>query len=343
MDAESWSRFDGPPLAIAVDAMGGDHAPAAVVEGAIAAARALDLGVVLVGPEARVHDELARRSIDGLDIRVVDAPDVVAMDESPLAALRRKPRSSVRVAAELVAAGEAAALFTAGHSGAAVLAAHAGLGMIPGVDRPALAVTVPTRTGVAVLLDAGANLECRPEHLVEFAYLGSAYATAVHGQSEPRVGLLSIGEEAGKGTDLVRDAHSRLRETPLNFIGNVEARDLFTGGADVVVCDGFTGNIALKVGEGLAEAIGAMLREELDAELVSQIGALLTRRAFARFRQRLDASEYGAAPLIGVDGLVLIGHGRSSARAVETGVAMAARLARTGVVDQVRATMAARA
>jgi glycerol-3-phosphate acyltransferase PlsX len=342
MDTGAWARRDGAPVSVAVDAMGGDHAPTAVVDGAIEAARSRDLGLILVGPAQRVELELARHDTRGLSVRVVDAPDVIAMHESPLAALRRKPRSSIRVAADLVAAGEAAALFTAGHSGAAVLAAHAGIGMMAGVERPALAVTVPTRTGVAVLLDAGANLECRPEHLVEFGRLGSAYAIAAIGLESPRVGLLSIGEEAGKGNDLIREAHTRLGEIGLNFIGNIEARDLFTGRADVVVCDGFTGNIALKVGEGLAEAIGAMLREELDAELVSQIGALLTRRAFDRFRQRLDASEYGAAPLVGIDGLVLVGHGRSSARAVENGIAMAARLAAAGVMEQLRSAMAAR-
>jgi glycerol-3-phosphate acyltransferase PlsX len=321
-------------VTVAVDAMGGDHAPAAVIDGALQAARTLGVAVVLVGPADLLHRELALRDVSGAQVSVVDAPDVVSMTEAPLAALRRKKRVSVRVAAELVAAGRAAAFFSAGHSGATLLAAHAELGLMPGVDRPALAVTVPTQTGAAVLLDAGANMECRPDHLVQFAHLGSAYAAVALELTGPRVGLLSIGEEAGKGNDLIRDVHNRLRHDSLNFIGNIEAGDLFTGRADVVVCDGFTGNIALKVGEGLVEALEAMLRQELDTELVSQIGGLLMRRAFARFRQRVDYAEYGAAPLLGVRGLALVGHGRSSSRAVGSGIALAARLAESRVVDR---------
>lgn len=324
-------------LTVAVDAMGGDHAPAAVIDGAVHAARSLGVAVVLVGPFDRVRAELDRRDTTGAELVVVDAPDVVPMDEAPLAALRRRPRASVRVAADMVAAGEASAFFSAGHSGATLLAAHAALGLMPGVQRPALAVTVPTQTGAAVLLDAGATVECRPEHLVQFAHLGVAYAAVAMDLAAPKVGLLSIGEEAGKGTDLTRDTHARLRAEPLHFIGNVEARELFTGRADVVVCDGFTGNIALKVGEGLVESLEEMLRQELDAALVSQIGGLLMRRAFARFRQRVDYAEYGAAPLLGVQGLALVGHGRSSSRAVGSGIAMAARLAGSRVVERMQA------
>jgi glycerol-3-phosphate acyltransferase PlsX len=239
-----------------------------------------------------------------------------------------------------VASGEAAAVFSAGHSGAAVLAAHAVLGLLPGVERPALAVTVPTHSGVSILLDVGASVDCRAEHLVQFASLGAAYASVSLDCANPRVALLSIGEEAGKGNDLIRDAHRRLREAPLNFVGNVEARDLFTGRADVIVCDGFTGNVALKVGEGLVEAIEHMLREEFDAALVSQIGALFTRRAFARFRQRVDYAEYGAAPLLGVSGLSLVGHGRSSPKAVVSGIAMAARLADARLVERLGVALA---
>ena len=328
-------------LTVAVDAMGGDHAPGAVIDGAVAAARSLGVALALVGPDALLSQELERRDVGGLRLSIVDAPDVVSMDEAPLAALRRRPRASVRVAADLVASGRAAAFFSAGHSGATVLAAHAALGMIAGVQRPALAVTVPTQTGAAVLLDAGANVECRPEHLVQFAHLGVAYASAALDVLTPRVGLLSIGEEARKGTDLVREAHERLKTEALRFIGNVEARELFTGRADVVVCDGFTGNIALKVGEGLVEALEEMLRQQLDAALVSQIGGLVVHRAFARFRRRLDYAEYGAAPLLGVNGLALIGHGRSSSRAVGSGIAMAVRLAESRMADRLQAAFGA--
>jgi glycerol-3-phosphate acyltransferase PlsX len=326
-------------LTVAVDAMGGDHAPAAVIDGAVQAARSLPVAVALVGPADRLRAELDRRDTTGAVLSVVDAPDVVAMDEAPLVALRRRPRASVRVAAEMVAAGQAAAFFSAGHSGATLLAAHGAIGLMRGVHRPALAVTMPTQTGAAVLLDAGASVECRAEHLVQFAHLGAAYASIAMDLAAPKVGLLSIGEEARKGTDLIRETHYRLRDEPLNFIGNIEARDLFTGRADVVVCDGFTGNIALKVGEGLVESLEEMLRQELDAALVSQIGGLLMRRAFARFRQRVDYAEYGAAPLLGVQGLALVGHGRSSSRAVGSGIAMAARLAGSRVVERLQAAL----
>ena len=325
---------------IAVDAMGGDRAPDAVVEGALQAARTLDIEIALAGPADVLQDQLVRRGAVGAPgVSIVDAPDVVSMHEPALAAYRRKPRSSIRVAADLVEAGEAQALFSAGHSGVAFLAAHGAFGVLPGVERPALAVTMPTETGAAVLLDAGANVECRPEHLVQFGLMGAAYAGIVLQVDQPRVGLLSIGEEAGKGTDLTRETHARLSQAPLNFIGNLEARDLFTGRADVVVCDGFTGNIALKVGEGLAESLEHMLREELGGALVSQIGALLTRRAFARLRQRVDASEYGAAPLLGVRALTLVGHGRSTPRAVESAIATAVRLLDARVVGRLAQAM----
>jgi glycerol-3-phosphate acyltransferase PlsX len=318
---------------VAVDAMGGDHAPAVVVDGAIAAIAEHDLTVALVGQRKQIEAELARHpAVDGSRLRIVEAPDFILMDDAPLAALRRKPQASIRVAANLVASGGADALFSAGHTGAAFLAAHATLGMIDGVERPALAVTVPTPTGAAILLDAGANVECRPEHLEQFARLGSAYARVALGLERPRVGLLSIGEEAGKGNELIREAHARLVHAPIDFIGNLEAREFFTGRADVIVCDGFTGNIALKVGEGLVEAVEAMLREELGAELVSQLGALLTRRAFARFKRRVDYAASGGAPLLGVGGIVLVGHGRSSAKAIKNGIALAAKLAREGAL-----------
>jgi glycerol-3-phosphate acyltransferase PlsX len=313
--------------------MGGDRAPAAVVTGALQALRRHGVAITLVGAEAQLLDEVARQDVPG-GVPVVDAPDVVAMDDAPLAALRRLPRASVRVAAELVARGEAAALFSAGHTGATFLAAHHAFGIMTGVDRPALAVTVPTRTGAAILLDAGANVECRPEHLVQFARLGAAFARVSLGIERARVGLLSIGEEAGKGTDLVREAHALLARTPLEFIGNLEAREFFSGRADVIVCDGFTGNIALKVGEGLVEAAEEMLREELGADAVSRIGSLLTRRAFERFKQRVDYAERGGAPLLGLNGIAVVGHGRSTPQAIENGIALAARLSRENMVER---------
>jgi glycerol-3-phosphate acyltransferase PlsX len=324
-----------PTVIVAVDAMGGDLAPDAIIAGAVQAARDLGLGVALVGHADRIHAELRRHGdVTQLPVTVTDAPDVIAMDESPLVALRRKPRASVRVAAELVADGRAHALFSAGHTGVTVLAAHAVFGMLPGIDRPALAVTVPTRSGAAVLLDAGANLECRPEHLIAFGRMGAAYARVARHIAHPRVALLSIGEEAGKGTDLIRDAHAGLMRAPIEFIGNLEARDLFSGRADVIVCDGFTGNIALKVGEGLVEAVDVMLREELQADLTARLGARLSREAFRRFKRRVDYAESGGAPLLGVAGLALVGHGRSSVHAVRSGIALAARLAEDRLVER---------
>jgi phosphate acyltransferase len=313
--------------------MGGDRAPAAVVAGALQALRRHGVGITLVGAETHLQDEVARQDVPG-GVPVVDAPDVITMDDAPLAALRRKPRASVRVAADLVARGEAAAFFSAGHTGATLLAAHHAFGMMPGVERPALAVTVPTRTGAAILLDAGANVDSRPEHLVQFARLGAAFARVSLGIERARIGLLSIGEEAGKGTDLVREAHALLAQTPLDFIGNLEAREFFSGRADVIVCDGFTGNIALKVGEGLVEAAEEMLREELGADAVSRIGSLLTRRAFERFKQRVDYAERGGAPLLGLNGIAVVGHGRSTPQAIENGIALAARLSRERMVER---------
>jgi glycerol-3-phosphate acyltransferase PlsX len=321
--------------------MGGDLAPGAVVAGAVQAVRRRGVGVILTGPADTLRHELdLLGGVAGLPLTILDALQAVGMDEPPLQAHRRKPGSSVRVAAAAVARGEAGALFSAGHTGATFLAARAAFGILPGVDRPALAVTVPTRAGAALLLDAGANIDCLPEHLCQFGVMGAAYAHVALHIDRPRVGLLSIGEEAGKGNDLIREAHALLSRAPIEFLGNLEAREFFSGRADVIVCDGFTGNIALKVGEGLAELAQEMVREELGAELVSQIGGLLTRRAFARFRQRVDYAERGGAPLLGLAGLAVVGHGRSSPQAVESGIAMAARLAEQQVVSRLAEAMA---
>lgn len=320
---------------VAVDAMGGDHAPDRVVDGALAAARQ-GVPVTLVGQPAAIARCLAAHGDAGdLDISIVEAPDVVAMGDSPAATLRRKPRASIRVAVEVVARGDAAALVSAGHTGATVVAAHAVFGMLPGVDRPALAPAIPTRTGMAVLLDAGATVECRPQHLLQFGVMGAVYAEALLGIERPRVGVLSIGEEEGKGNELTREAYRLLKAAPLTFIGNVEARDMFSGTADVIVCDGFTGNVALKLSEGLVETVEELLGAELSSTFSSQMGYLLSRRAFRRFRKRLDYSEYGGAPLLGVSGLAFVCHGRSSVKAIRNAVVAASRFAVDGVLGQV--------
>src|SRR5262245_62055181 len=329
---------------VAVDAMGGDAAPRVAVDGALAAARHFDLGVALAGPIALIESELARHGdVDRARVRLVDAPDVIGMEESPAASLRRKPNASIKVAADLVARGEAAGLFSAGHTGATVMAAYGSFGMVSGVDRPALAATIPTRERPAILLDVGASVECRPQHLLQFAVMGAAYARVALGIETPRVGLLSIGEEATKGNELTRDAHRLLRTAPLSFIGNVEARDVYSGRADVIVCDGFTGNVALKISEGLVDVVEQLLHDELTSRVTMRVGSLLTLRALRRFRRRVDYSEYGGAPLLGVGGVTIVGHGRSSAKAVRNAVAMAYRFASTHFIRRVQDDIAAAA
>jgi glycerol-3-phosphate acyltransferase PlsX len=325
-------------VTIALDAMGGDRAPDAIVAGAVFAARAGNVDIRLVGDLVGLETALAaHRGPVGLPITIVDAPDVIGMDEAPLAALRRKPRASIAVACEDVAAGRAHALVSAGHTGATLVAAHAALGRAHGVDRPALAVLIPTETGSTVLVDAGANVECRPEHLVQFGVMGSAYARVALGRERPTVGVLSIGEESDKGTDVVREAHARLAKARLHFIGNVEAHAIFRGVADVVVCDGFTGNVVLKVGEGLAEMFERVVRRDLPATGSDDAGPV--EEALRRFRRLVDAEARGAAPLLGVNGLVLVAHGRSSPQAIRNAIDMAATLARAGFVNQIASAL----
>lgn len=317
--------------------MGGDNAPREIVAGAVAAARDLGLTVILVGAADRLSEELGRTpGGTPASLSILDTPESIAMDEAPLLALRRKPRASITVAAEAVARGDADALYSAGHTGATLLAAHAAFGVLPGAERPALAVLVPTLTGSAILLDTGATLDCRPHHLRAFGVMGAAYAQVALGVEAPKVGLLSVGEEAGKGTELVRESHALLAASSLNFIGNLEARDFFSGRADVIVCDGFTGNITLKVGEGLVETLERLLRQELGPSFTTRLAAWLVRDAWGRLRARVDATAHGGAPLLGVNGVVLVGHGRSTARAVRNGIATAARLAGGQTVSRLR-------
>jgi glycerol-3-phosphate acyltransferase PlsX len=321
--------------------MGGDHAPATIVDGAVSAARHLDVQIALVGATAGIEAALATHADwRDLPIQIVEAPDVIGMADPPAATLRRKPGASIRVAADLVARGGASALFSAGHTGATVMAAYSAFGMIPGVDRPALATTIPTRRLPAVLLDAGASVECRPQHLLQFAVMGGVYARLALDVERPRIGLLSIGEEETKGNELTRDAHQLLKASSLNFIGNVEGREIYSGSADVIVCDGFTGNVVLKTSEGLVDAVEALLGEELQGTFSSQMGYLLSRRAFRRFRRRVDYSEYGGAPLLGVAGLAVVGHGRSSPKAVRNAIAMAYRFATSDFIHRVEQEIA---
>jgi phosphate acyltransferase len=325
---------------IAVDVMGGDRGPGTIVDGALDAAQEGGVPLALVGPEADLRRRLAERAgAASLDVVVVHAGDAIGMGEPPTAA-RRRPGASIRVAAAEVAAGRSAAFFSAGNTGATVMAAHAAFGRMAGVERPALAATVPTKDGAAVLLDVGANARCRPGHLVQFAEMGAAYARLALGLARPRVGLLSIGEEETKGNELTREVHRLLKAGGLNFTGNIEARDVYAGGADVIVCDGFTGNIAIKVSEGLVEMIGDLLREavaSMDPGLAPAVGAALS----GLFDRRVDDAEYGAVPLLGVAGLALVGHGRSSSKAVRQGVMAAHRLASSGFIARLQQEIAA--
>jgi len=315
--------------------MGGDDGPSTIIGGALVAARHLQIGLLLVGDQRFVERELSRHPGAGaLDIDILDTPEYVEMVEPASVALRRKPRASIRVAADAVREGRAAAVFSAGHTGASVMAAIAAFGRLPGIERPALATIIPTRHAPAVLLDSGAMVECRPQHLVQFAIMGSAYARVAFGQPSPRVGLLSVGEEEGKGNELTKDAHQLLKAAPLNFVGNVEGRDIYAGRVDVIVCDGFTGNVILKTSEGLVETVEALLHAELQSTFGSQIGYLLSAKAFRRFRKRVDYSEFGGALLLGVNGVCIVGHGRSSAKAVRNAVTMAARAVNEGLLEK---------
>ncbi len=315
--------------------MGGDDAPGSIIDGALVAARHHQIGLLLVGDAALIERELARHPAAGsLDIDILDTPEWISMSEQPAAALRRKPRASIKLAAEAVHDGRAAAYFSAGHTGGSVMAAVATFGRLAGVDRPALATLIPTRQQPAVLLDSGATVECRPHHLVQFGLMGAAYARIALGCENPRVGLLSVGEEEGKGNELTRDAHQLLKAAPLNFVGNVEGRHVFAGDADVIVCDGFTGNVTLKTSEGLVEMIEALLHVELQSTFGTRVGYLLSGQAFRRFRKRVDYSEYGGAPLLGMDGICIVGHGRSSPKAVGNAVTMAVRAVREQLIQR---------
>jgi phosphate acyltransferase len=310
---------------VVLDAMGSDHAPHAEIDGALAAARDFAVGVILVGQVDKVEPELRRcgwRRDGDRGIELVEAPEVIKMDDPVAISVRRKKKSSLRIGTKLVKEGRADGFISAGNTGAAMATAKMVIGMLPGVDRPALAALIPTRSARPVLLlDVGANSECKPHHLAQFAIMGDAYSRAVLGTVKPTVGLMSIGEEEAKGNDLTKEAFPLLRQlSHINFVGNVEGRDVFSGLVDVIVTDGFTGNVMLKLSEGLTEAMLSMLKHELTATAVTKAGAVLAKPAFRNIKRRLDYSEYGGAPLLGVSRIVVIGHGRSNARAIRNAI-----------------------
>lgn len=332
---------DSHPTRIALDAMGGDHGPREIVEGAVLAARELPVHLLLVGRQEEVARELSAAAPAALpNIEIVDAREVVEMHDTALSPLRRKRNSSIRIAANLVAEGRADAFVSAGNTGATWTSAKAVLGMIEGVSRPALAAVLPRANGHTLLLDVGANVDSKPNHLREFAVMGHFYAQMVFGIAEPRVGLLSIGEEEGKGNELTREVFRVLKDTGLNFIGNAEGRDIYNGNADVVVCDGFIGNVVLKASEALAEMVSTTLREELTRTPLGKIGALLSRGSYASMRKRLDYSEYGGAPLLGVRGGCIVCHGRSSAKAVKNAVRVASDFVTSGIGEKIQRKIA---
>jgi phosphate acyltransferase len=328
-------------LTIAVDAMGGDHAPKAEVEGAIRAAKELGLRVVLVGQEEVVREELAKHAgASDLPLEVRHASEIITMEDSAGKALRAKKNSSTHVAARMVRDGEAQGWVSAGNTGAVMAAAKIIQGMIRGVQRPALASAFPTLKGTpVVVLDVGANVDSTPAMLAQFAVMGEIYSRIIFHNPSPRVGLLSIGEEEHKGNELTRAATPLLKTLPIHFIGNVEGGDIYSGLADVVVCDGFIGNVALKVSEGLVDMMQSMLREALEATVTRKLGYVLSKKAYREFRKRVDYSEYGGAPLLGVKGVSIICHGRSNANAIKNAIRVAAEFAEGKLNEKIEAEL----
>jgi phosphate acyltransferase len=319
------------PTTIAVDAMGSDRCPKPEIEGAIQATRHYDVRVLLVGREDVIRAEMRHHpSAQHLPIEVVHASEVIEMHEKAAQAVRTKRDSSMRVALRLVREGEAQGFVTAGNTGAAMATSKMVLGALPGVDRPALAAVFPTAKGTAsIMLDVGANVDSKPQNLQQFAVMGEAYFRTIFAErfehaSNPRVGILSIGEEESKGNDLTRESYKLIKALGINFVGNVEGRDLYNGNVDVIVCDGFVGNVALKISEGMVETIKFLLKQSIQETITAQVGYLLARNAFQDFKKRLDYSEYGGAPLLGVKGCTIIGHGSSNANALKNAIRVAA-------------------
>jgi glycerol-3-phosphate acyltransferase PlsX len=322
---------------IALDAFGSDKAPEPEIRGAILACRALPVRVHLVGPEEELRDLLDEWLGDeDLPIVIDHAAEKIGMEEKAVQAVRTKKDSSMRVGLKLVREHRCAGFVTAGNTGAAMATAKMVLGALPGVDRPALATPMPSATGSpTVLLDVGANVDCKAHNLQQFAVMGELYARSVLKINEPRVGLLSVGEEETKGNDLTREAFPLLKALPIKFIGNVEGRDIFSGLADVIVCDGFVGNVALKTSEGVGRFVREVLRASLTKTVTAKVGALLSRQAFNDFRRRLDYREYGGAPLLGVRGVCIIGHGSSNETAIYNGIRVAYEFAKAGTIDEI--------
>jgi glycerol-3-phosphate acyltransferase PlsX len=319
--------------------MGGDKAPGEIVAGAIQAAREFDMGVYLVGREDAIRAELAKHDVTGLDLPILHTDEVIEMGEHPASAVRRKKKASMNLALELVRDGQAIGAVSAGNSGAMLAASLFILKRLPGVDRPALGGVLPARTGPCLVIDMGANADCKPEYLLQFALMGSIYMDRIFHVASPRVGLLANGEEEGKGNQLVIDTHQLIKADAsileLNFIGNVEGRDIPAGSADVVVCDGFVGNVVLKLSEGLAESLIGLLREQMSSTLINKLAAAVLAPGLRKMFKRLDYAEYGGVPLLGVNGAAIVSHGRSNARAIKNALRVARQTAETGVATAI--------
>lgn len=327
------------PVRVALDAMGGDNAPGEIVLGAIQAAREYHMGVYLVGREDAIRAELAKHDTSGLDLPIIHTDEVIEMDEHPVTAVRRKKNASMTLALQQVRDGAALGAVSAGNSGAMMAASLFTLKRIPGVDRPALGGIFPTKDGICLVIDIGANTDCKAEYLQQFALMGAIYLERIFHVQSPRIGLLANGEEESKGNQMVVETHQLLKQTAptlgLNFIGNVEGRDIPTGGADVVVCDGFVGNVVLKVSEGLAETLLGLLRVEMTSSLVNKLAAAILRPGLRKVGKRLDYAEYGGVPLLGINGSAIVSHGRSNAKAIKNAIRVARQTAETGVTGAI--------
>ena len=321
-------------IVVAVDAMGGDNAPAIEVEGAIAAARKWGMSIVLVGDSIRIIEELGKYDVTNLNIRSHHASEVISMHDSASDAIRRKKDSSIRVAYDLMKSGEAHAVVSAGNSGATMAAGMFVAKRIDGVERPAIATIMPNLKGQSLILDVGGNVDCKAVHLEQFAVMGDVYMRHLMGEKTPRIGLLSNGAEEKKGNELTRETHQLLQQHDFNYIGYVEGRDIFSGAVDVVVCDGFVGNVVLKVSEGLADSINKMLQKELKSRLLAKLGYLLARPAFRAFKKKVDYAEYGGAPLLGIKETSIICHGGSNVKAITNAIGQAANSVDTGLIDE---------
>ena len=322
-------------MRIIVDAMGGDYAPEVVIEGTIAAIKQYGVEVALVGDEQRVNALLAKAKFSSRLLTVCPASEVIGMDESPAVSVRRKRNSSIVVGLKLVKEGKGDAFFSAGNTGAVVCAATLTLGLLPGVDRPGIGTVMPTLKGNSLILDVGANIDPKPEHLLQYGVMGAAYATCILNKTKPKVGLLNVGEEETKGTGFMKEAFDLLSKSRLNFIGNVEGKHLFSGDCDVIVCDGFVGNVALKVSESLAEAMQKFLKRHILSNPLGLFAAFLLKPSLSKFKKEIDYSEYGGAPLLGVNGVVIIGHGRSNAHAIKNSIRVAKEEVENGFNEKI--------